>query len=429
MTLNSIYKIIQIKIELYFKIFKFIYYEKEFIFRELFYFLQKKSYKFKVIFNLGDGDYYSSIGNKKYSPLIDSLYIEMKSIGIKCGILKAYDSLIPEKFLLQKTIPYKFQFFLYYIFGKLRNFSIEKCHLYSWNKILSRINPECIIGIQPNYYLCKTASKLKIPIYDLQHGIINPNNNYYKNFFNNKNNYLYKIISTFEYTSYNLKKQNLPIENIFYLGSPLLSDIYFDKNYKEEKKHKNKFVILFSHAAKYYAIFDHSKEKESWTDTALPINLLDSICELNFPLHLIIRLHPTCKFKYKVELDLKRWKMRTNNTFEITQGTTLNYDLYRSDLHITHQSAVLCEASEIGLRTLCLSEEINFEKFIIAQIDNNNVILLENQKDKIKEKIRYYYPIAKKKKISQELYRKAYLKRLHSFLRDEISSATQNNNC
>ena len=95
----------------------------------------------------------------------------MNSIGIKCGILKAYNSLIPEKFLLHKTIPFKFQFFLYYIFAKLRNLSTEKCHLYSWDKILRRINPECIIGIQPNFYLCKTASKLKIPIFDFDKDI------------------------------------------------------------------------------------------------------------------------------------------------------------------------------------------------------------------------------------------------------------------
>ena len=135
----------------------------------------------------------------------------------------------------------------------------------------------------------------------------------------------------------------------------------------------------------------------------MPINLLNSICELDLPMHLIIRLHPTCEFRYKVELDLKKWEMKTNNTFEITQGNSLNYDLFRSDMHITHQSALLCEASEIGIRTFCLSNEINFKNLILAQIDTNDVIQLENEKEKIKEKIRYYLPEAKKKDFSKNI--------------------------
>ncbi len=428
MTFNIKYKKIHGNINFFSRICKFIYYEKVVILNEIYYFFQKKRDKFKVIFNLGDGDYYASLGNKKYSPLIDSLYKEINSIGIKCGILKAHNSLIPDKFLLHKTIPFKFQFFLYYILGKLRNLSTENCHLYSWDKIIRRINPECIIGIQPNYYLCKTASKLKIPIFDLQHGIIDPNNNYYKKFFYNQNNYLYKIISTFEYTTLNLKKQKLPVGNIYYLGSPILSDIYFSNNFKEQNKINKKFIILFSHSAKNYKIFDFSKEKELWTDTALPVNLLNSICDIDLPIHLIIRLHPTYKLKNKVESELAKWKMKTKNTFEITQGNSLNYDLYRSDIHITHQSAVLCEASEIGINTLCLSKGIDFEKWIPAQLDSNNVTLLENKKEKIKEKILYYYPMAKKSKISQKIYRKSYLERLHNFVRDEISLHMKNNN-
>ncbi len=95
-------------------------------------------------------------------------------------------------------------------------------------------------------------------------------------------------------------------------------------------------------------------------------------------------------------------------------------------MHITHQSALLCEASEIGIRTFCLSNEINFKNWILAQIDSNDVIQLENEKEKIKEKIRYYFPEAKKKKISQKIYREAYIKRLNNFVRDEISSTIKN---
>ena len=30
----------------------------------------------------------------------------------------------------------------------IRNLSTENCHLYSWDKIIRQLNPQCIIGIQ-----------------------------------------------------------------------------------------------------------------------------------------------------------------------------------------------------------------------------------------------------------------------------------------
>ena len=41
-----------------------------------------------------------------------------------------------------------------------------------WSGILRRAAPRCVVGIQPNEYLCRVAKTEGIPVYDLQHGAI-----------------------------------------------------------------------------------------------------------------------------------------------------------------------------------------------------------------------------------------------------------------
>lgn len=48
-----------------------------------------------------------------------------------------------------------------------------------WCDILDKAKPKIVIGIQPSEYLCNAGKIKKIPVYDLQHGVINDDHPWY----------------------------------------------------------------------------------------------------------------------------------------------------------------------------------------------------------------------------------------------------------
>ena len=98
-----------------------------------------------------------------------------------------------------------------------------------------------------------------------------------------------------------------------------------------------------------------------------------------------MRVHPTYKSLNKLKLQLKQLSLKKKFSIEISYGNSLSYDLYRSDIHFTHQSAVLCEASELRLETICLSKVLELKRWIGAQLEENSVIIVKNEKEIIKE--------------------------------------------
>jgi hypothetical protein len=49
---------------------------------------------------------------------------------------------------------------------------INQRRMYLWCQILEKATPNYVIAIQPDEYLCKAGKKMRIPVYDLQHGAI-----------------------------------------------------------------------------------------------------------------------------------------------------------------------------------------------------------------------------------------------------------------
>lgn len=48
-----------------------------------------------------------------------------------------------------------------------------------WLKILARVQPQMVIGIQPDIALCRAGRVMGIPVYDIQHGVIESSNSWY----------------------------------------------------------------------------------------------------------------------------------------------------------------------------------------------------------------------------------------------------------
>lgn len=48
-----------------------------------------------------------------------------------------------------------------------------------WLRVLERVKPRLVIGIQPDVYLCRACRMLNVLVYDIQHGVIDPNDKWY----------------------------------------------------------------------------------------------------------------------------------------------------------------------------------------------------------------------------------------------------------
>lgn len=73
------------------------------------------------------------------------------------------------------------------VVGRQRSLSYKRAaSIGAWNKILKRAQPEVVIGIQPDRYLCAAGRALGIPVYDYQHGVIAPDHWWYGDFLPNE---------------------------------------------------------------------------------------------------------------------------------------------------------------------------------------------------------------------------------------------------
>lgn len=64
--------------------------------------------------------------------------------------------------------------------GKEKAFSWAKTsEIQFWCNIFRKTMPRIIIGIQPDQYICQAGKRMKIPVYDLQHGTISENHYWY----------------------------------------------------------------------------------------------------------------------------------------------------------------------------------------------------------------------------------------------------------
>lgn len=55
----------------------------------------------------------------------------------------------------------------------------RRASIRTWSKILIRVQPEVVVGVQPSRYLCASCKAAGIPIYDYQHGVIAPDHWWY----------------------------------------------------------------------------------------------------------------------------------------------------------------------------------------------------------------------------------------------------------
>lgn len=138
-----------------------------------------------------DADRYFKYADSFYSPLIDSVADIASGMGITCIRFSDRLSAIVGVDAYQFSFNINRQLLLFKLARKLthalgfteskvsRWFTIQESQL--WHRILDKVQPKMVIGIQPTGPLCLACHQKSVAIYDLQHGIISdtPDNPYY----------------------------------------------------------------------------------------------------------------------------------------------------------------------------------------------------------------------------------------------------------
>jgi len=118
---------------------------------------------------------------KAYAQLIDSIGDLFTEKGLKVRTVATSNSRLLSKKAFFSPVSLSRSSSISSIVGKLLKLIggeqvgtawITSRHVEIWSNIIEKARPKCIIGIQPDEYLCHAGRFLNIPVYDLQHGII-----------------------------------------------------------------------------------------------------------------------------------------------------------------------------------------------------------------------------------------------------------------
>ena len=239
-----------------------------------------------------------------------------------------------------------------------------------WVQILEKAKPKCVIGIQPYDFLCRAGKLQKIPVYDLQHGVISDEclwyGGAYRNGIPNKDlpdGFLCwddQSVTTLSKWACDKGIRVLKIGNPWFLRFIYIhsQDLLVDEalvicNIQGD----NRPCIVVSLQWAFATIYPDNMSNGVMADVLEKV-ILDTSDLYNW----IIRLHP-------VQLRGPERKM-TLNYLSITFGAEncsrwlmaseipLPVVLSKADLHITNESAVVVEAAWMGVRSGLLSERL-----------------------------------------------------------------------
>ncbi|MCK9275953.1 MAG: hypothetical protein M0P57_12775 [Syntrophales bacterium] len=141
-----------------------------------------------VLLVRGDGDCGYVYKGKAYAPLIDSIgdlgimrNLVIESVAIPYSKLigqSAYSS--PVSYNRSALFVGLIRRIIWFIRGRAKGESwANNQRMHIWDLILKKTDPKCVIGIQPDVGLCRAGRIHDIPVFDLQHGVIDDGNPWY----------------------------------------------------------------------------------------------------------------------------------------------------------------------------------------------------------------------------------------------------------
>lgn len=243
-------------------------------------------------------------------------------------------------------------------------------HTHLWCQILKKAKPKCIIGIQPDEFLCRAGKQQKIPVYDLQHGIITDEDPYYGEFYRN----------------------GTPVENL-----PVGFLCWDDQDAEPISKWApNKGIWILKVGNPWFLRFARTQPRDELVNKALSeeniigndrpcilvtlqwkmaelapdqvyngvmVDALEKVILDTGELYTwIVRVHPVQLNGVESEATLnyltKTFGIERTRAWLTSSWIPLPVVLKKADLHITFSSAVVIEAAWMGIRSGLLNKHI-----------------------------------------------------------------------
>jgi len=346
-----------------------------------------------ILFIRHDADCGYFYRDKVYSPLVDSVAFVAKRLGLRFVVLaRPYSSYFGESahnnplcmnryFLIDAIFLRLLSFFLP---GGLFRKANRVLRIRRWDKVLDFSGASCVIAIQPDEYLCSSAKKKNIKVYDLQHGVISEDHQWYgkKLRYDCEGTGLPDGVLCWDEYAFQWLKSWGPEKGItpVLIGHPWF-DRFFEPNENDdlvveaenrlEKCNYRKPAILVT---LQWGLYEHYYRGTEFNGL-ISDSLISVIKKTSSDIDWFIRLHPiqlSKKNKKSVYDQLSRiFEGVIGVSWDVPSHLPLPLLLKKVNLHITDMSSVVLEASTLGVPSAILNPHVceggNLENLYDAQ--------------------------------------------------------------
>lgn len=319
-----------------------------------------------------ENDHSFKVDGKSYSPLCGSLVFFLEKKGIRCAsLMKPYISPgCAQRYYKSSSV--NRIFLLAYLLGKLTSFVTRKNYVQLkrsmnarvWARVLQLVEPKIVIAIQPDEALCFACHRLSIPVYDIQHGVIDDISYAYGKEFNAGREQLFLPTGYLCWDEQAAAVLNRWCSDrqrqVVILGHPWVFRFY--------KKDVDDFIV---HSVTNKPPFNQDKKciliSLQWgldlcyckffdKNEFLHPAIMNAIVALGGAVNWLIRLHPI-QMKDKNILQRVKWifESHTNVYIDWSCYSPLPVVLSFAHGHVTWDSSVVIEASLFGIKTYLLN--------------------------------------------------------------------------
>jgi hypothetical protein len=332
-----------------------------------------------VLLICADGDRSYQFAGKKYAHLLDSVNELLISKGLQTVTIadhyaaiygtEAFGNVVCINGMMARAS------FRYAIIRRTSTITKDNNPIIkTWDKIVKKVKPRLIIGIQPSFELCIAAKQNNIWIADLQHGALSDTAYYGLKYRSGVNQMGWPdCVLSWDNTSTNWLEKNLDGKvTARMIGNPwflrFIEDNPYDKLVKEasavmsHQKNGKPVILVTLQWGQIQSAVNH----EIGTSASL-VNFIKSNEGKKFTWWL--RIHPVQLRGVDGQVFLKTLNDEFGNNENVSWTTAsenpLPLVLQHVDLHITLQSAVTIEAGWFGIKTALLHPrtDLSYEYF------------------------------------------------------------------
>ena len=325
-----------------------------------------------VLFLEHENDRSMIIEGKSYGQLCGSIRFFLEKKGMSCVNVSQPYQRIPSNHLYYEDKTINRIFSLAVLLKKMVSFVTRRNYIEVsrnidtriWTRILKRAKPKIVIGIQPSEGFCMACHLLSIPIYDLQHGVMDDISPAYGSSFNLEKDRRYLPTSYLcwdEESSVVLDRwcANRNIQ-VIVLGNPWLYRFY--KQYESDSVvhsvlneppfNQSKKCILVSLQWKLDLCYPEFFGSDQFLHSAI----IDAVKALDDDVNWLIRLHPIQMKSPKILQELDRVFASHKNVYiHWASSMPLPVVLSFSHGHVTWDSSTVLDASLFGVKTYLLN--------------------------------------------------------------------------